>query len=143
MATNDSDKNGPISKKRKIKHRMHSGHRRGLFNMHYLQSGGDDNIRSDVCSEHLLERMDEFGLHQYIPKGSKTFQFDIYHTYQTLEPCFTTGDLAERLLSCEVRNDPELTKLSPRGFPEPTSPKNQSQRSPRNTTRPAQLQQLK
>ena len=76
----------------------------GDFNIHHPQWGGRDT-RAENRSEQLLELVDQFSLQQHVPVGSHTYQSDIHDTCQTLNLCFTTEDLADRLTKCIVRRD--------------------------------------
>ena len=69
----------------------------GDFNIHHPQWGGRD-VRADNRSEQLLEEVvDQFSLQQHVPVASHTYQSDIHDTYQTLDLCFTTENLSDRL----------------------------------------------
>ena len=49
--------------------------------------------------------MNEFDLKQHVFKRARTYQFDIHYIYQTLDFCFITKNLTNKMLNCRIRID--------------------------------------
>lgn len=77
----------------------------GDSNIYCLEFEGCE-IRSDNCSESLLNIMNEFEVQRNVLRAAKRYQSNAHRTYQTLNLCSTAQDLTKRISTFEVRLDP-------------------------------------
>ncbi len=74
----------------------------GDFNLHHPEWGGD-HVNADVRAEELLQTVNLLGLELLLPPGTITYERGSTRT--TIDLAFSTPQLTQRLLACQVRKE--------------------------------------
>ena len=74
----------------------------GDFNLHHLEWGGD-HVNADVRAEELLQTVNLLSLELLLPPGTVTYKRGSTRT--TIDLAFSTPQLTQRLLACQVRKE--------------------------------------